>query len=159
MVKPGENYASLIIRLTFEYQKGAGSCRHSVLVKIPSLSQNYEVLKSTNMYSQEIFTYQQLLPELYKLWKGEPFAPLCYTISSQILVLEDLSLQGFRKCDKMEQLDLDHCLAALTTLAKYHATTLKYLPQCGETVLSQLREPINGQVPLLQTLYLSLIHI
>lgn len=101
-------------------------------------------MKDMNVYDHEIFVYQKLLPELNKLWKGEPFAPVSYTISeTKIMVLEDLAIRGFRVCDKKQQLDLDHCRIALANLARYHAVTLKYLQRCDPAIYDRLKNPIN----------------
>lgn len=144
VLKPGNNFTSLIIRLSFEYKIEGENTYGSVLLKIPSLSVNYDDLKDMNFYEHEIFVYLKLLPELKKLWTGEPFAPICYAISeAKIMVLEDLSVRGFRVCDKKQQLDLDHSRIALCNLARYHAVTLKYLQQCDPATYSRLEDPIE----------------
>lgn len=122
VVKPGDNYCSGIVRMKF--QSHAES--HSVLLKVPSLSENYKLVDSIGVYPREVFVYENLLPQLLQLWAGEPFAPVCHvTTEAQAMVLEDL--QGYRSCDRRQQLDLDHCLVALSTLAKYHALSVKLL--------------------------------
>lgn len=144
VLKPGSNFTSLIVRLNFKYRKDEKNTHGSVLVKIPSLSPNYDDNKQMNVYEHEIFVYQSLLPELYKLWKGEPFAPICYAISeTKIMVLEDLTVRGFRLCDKKQQLDLDHCRIALENLARYHAVSFKYLQQCDPAIRDRLKSPIE----------------
>jgi hypothetical protein len=40
------------------------------------------------------------------------------------LVLEDLSAVGFRMMDRLEGLDLDHCLLVMRSLARFHAASV-----------------------------------
>jgi hypothetical protein len=40
------------------------------------------------------------------------------------LVMEDLSAAGFRMLDRLQGLDLDHCLLVMRALAKFHAASV-----------------------------------
>lgn len=163
VVKPGDNFCSLIVRLKFEYNRGEKLTADSALLKIPSLSMNYDGLKETNIYNQEIFVYQKVFPDMCRRWKGESLAPICYAISeAKVLVLEDLSVQGYRLCDKLKQLDLDHCRIALVTMATLHAISFEYLQRCEEAIRAELAEPFNVTCTvrtLSQTLYSKFLRV
>lgn len=141
MVKPGDNYCSGIIRVNFDYQKNEESGRSSVLLKIPSLSENFKKVSPLGLYHREVYIYENFLPKLYDLLDGTHFAPICHVATpTQVLVLEDLKARGYGTCDRKQQLDLDHCCAALVTLAKYHGLTVKY------TQTHTLKDPLR-QLP------------
>jgi hypothetical protein len=54
----------------------------------------------------------------------EPLSPKCIQAYKGFLVLEDLSAVGFRMLDRLQGLDLDHCLLVMRALAKFHAASV-----------------------------------
>lgn len=140
----GGNFCSRILRLNFEYLKGSTTVSDSVLLKVPSLSMNYEAILKASIYDNELHAYQHLLPALYKIWHGERFTPIFYACTeAKVLILEDLTKNGFKPRNKKDRLDLAHSRAALTVLATFHAVTVKYLQE-----LENRQEPISQ--PLLE---------
>lgn len=164
MVKPGDNYCSGIVRMKFDYQKDEEIGQSSVILKIPSLSENYKKVDPLGFYQHEVYVYETFLPKLYDLWDGARFTPICHAATTtQALVLEDLKARGYRTCDRKQQLDLDHCRAALVTLAKYHGLTVKYIRNSNHTHEDTLPQLSNKYSPSLmafgQLLYDSFLNL
>lgn len=56
---------------------------------------------------------------------ARPLGPRALPCSvPDVLVMEDLSLDGFRNKERQGQLDVDHCKMALEMLARYHALSV-----------------------------------
>lgn len=129
VVKPGDNICSGIIRLHFEYEKEAGKKSNSVILKIPSLTiLPWEVIKKTIMFTREVHFYTKILPVLYQLGNCEPFAPILYTATENgAMAMEDLTVEGYKPGDRLEQLNIDEAMETLNVLATYHALSYKYL--------------------------------
>ncbi len=119
----------MISRLNFEYEKEREVSVKSVVLKIPSLSPNYDIIKQTNMYKKEVYMYEKIFPQIYQLWTTDAFTPVVYNTvpESGIIIMEDLSKEGFVSKHLTTQLDFEHCTLALQTLAEFHAVSFKYL--------------------------------
>lgn len=136
-MKVGTNYFSGIRRLTIEYRNNDGSEKtvKSVILKIPSLCTNYERVKASRIFENEIHMYQKFFPKMYKFWNGEPLTPKFYLATkTDALVLEDLQEAGFRMQDKKQQLDFDHSRAALELIARFHALSVKNYQKHGDSL-------------------------
>lgn len=77
------------------------------------------------VYEKESFFYN-LLKEFEKYGIDTSFAPKGYFFKPHVVVLEDLSIEGYSGTPKRTFLDIDHCKAALTTIAKFHAASIAY---------------------------------
>lgn len=129
VVKKGDNFMSGIIRLRFDSNKSSATKWKSVILKIPSLSAiPFAVLKNTNLFDREAHIYTKVLPELYRLGKCKPFAPLLFASTpAGALVLEDLTIDGYKPGDKLRLCDINEAMSTLNVLAIYHATGYVYL--------------------------------
>ncbi len=129
ITKGKSNITSVIWRLKLYHQKNEQEFTTYVLLKIPSLSENYHRLKPIHYYTKEVYVYETIIPQMYQFWDGATFAPQIYDIFPEfdIIVMEDLHENGFLTKDKFVQLDFDHCLTALHTLAEFHALSFKYI--------------------------------
>ncbi len=134
IIKAGNNFCSIISRLKIEYEIEGRKLFKSVLLKIPSLSPNFEKIQKTDLYNRELYAYETLLPKMYELWDGEVFSPEIYvmTADAKVLVMEDLTDCGYSMMDKKNQLGLEHCTIALRNLAQYHALSVKFLQTKSE---------------------------
>lgn len=77
------------------------------------------------VYEKESFFYN-LLKEFGQYGIDTSFAPKGYFFKPYVVVLEDLSIEGYSGTPKKKFLDLQHCKAALTTIAKFHASSIAY---------------------------------
>lgn len=98
---------------------------------------------SARHFAREHYIYECLFPEFEKfqrlhLKKQYIFKhyPRCVAASSvyedEYVLLNDLSLQGFRNSDRPTPLHFDKCVAVLKTLAKFHAISFAMKDQQPE---------------------------
>lgn len=93
-----------------------------------------------NVFEKEIFVYDYLFEEYKKLGYSNDFAPKCYySKSKETLVMDDLKLEGFELFDRNQFYDVNHCQAALKSLANYHANAIAY----EETKSKELGRPFK----------------
>ncbi|KAK7574187.1 hypothetical protein V9T40_011378 [Parthenolecanium corni] len=126
------NMFSGLPRLKFTYKERRKTESGKAVLKIPSLTPSpndpNEQLRKTNMLDREEHFYKTILPKLYELGECKPFAPILYAATeAKVLVLEDLSADGFQPGDQFNQLDLDQSRISLDLLATYHALSYGYL--------------------------------
>jgi hypothetical protein len=75
------------------------------------------------VYGKDIFDFS-VSQEYLLSGSFETLSPSCIYSCKSFLVLEDLSTSGFSMLDRFQGLDLDHCLLALRTLARFHAASV-----------------------------------
>lgn len=82
------------------------------------------MISSILAYEKEDFYYNDVLNQCNVNNIATPFASECYYCRPSLLVLEDLSLRGFRNRPRKDLLDVKHCKIALGCLAKFHAANV-----------------------------------
>lgn len=131
MVKAGTNCSSQVSRLTIRYQQQDKTLptEENFFLKVPSNAPLYDLGKKLGCYDTEVAMYTAVLPQMYTIEGDddeEYFSPRQYYFDDKLsLVLEDLSQSGYRCADRIEQLDVEHSLYALRSLAKFHALSVK----------------------------------
>ncbi|KAL6977981.1 hypothetical protein U1Q18_050638, partial [Sarracenia purpurea var. burkii] len=132
IVQAGNNYSSQVSRLTVRYQQQDQDDKTSprekkFFLKVPFNVPNYELWKKLGGYDNEVAMYTEVLPQMYTIEDDEEyFSPRQYYFDDKMsLVLKDLSQSGYRCADRIEQLDVEHSLYALRSLAKFHALSVK----------------------------------
>ncbi|KAF5288418.1 hypothetical protein FQR65_LT02070 [Abscondita terminalis] len=130
VIPPGENYISELVRITVKFcendSKDVKSM--SVISKTP-LQKDIESGRDEKMkfFASEIAFYSEVLPMLNKLEYTTKITPNPYYASKtpkKRIVLEDLSLLQYKMCNRLEGLDLDHCLLTMEKVAYLHAASL-----------------------------------
>lgn len=119
-----------VASLEFKYKIRRKKDSGKAILKIPSLANlsSEELIASEKLFKREVYFYQIILPELYRLGQCAPFAPELYAATSaNALVLEDLRVNGFKPSDQKRWLNFDECRVSLEALATYHALGYKYL--------------------------------
>ncbi|KAK7794870.1 hypothetical protein R5R35_013587 [Gryllus longicercus] len=101
---------------------------------LPSSIQHREYVKEVQCYDKEIGYYQNLLPILLKHQNNEAshddsrvkgrWGPHCFLTRGDMVVMEDLSVLGYKVCNYRELLDWQHCAATLKKLASFHAASV-----------------------------------
>lgn len=125
IVNAGANIGSNIKRLTIRYTKNGTELCKKYIFKEPYTAPLYELCSQMGVYQKEYLVYTEILPDI-SLNSNESIAPLhLYTGNQYCLILEDLSQKGYTVCDRSLQLDLEHCKLVFTTLAKFHATSVR----------------------------------
>ncbi|XP_063241206.1 uncharacterized protein LOC134541595 [Bacillus rossius redtenbacheri] len=120
----GDNYLGTVFRMVVV----CNNVQKCLIVKImPSETEGSKPISSLGVYERERDMYYKVLPKVYnvmkeKLGQFEYFSPYCYiTTRTDAIILEDLKPLGYHMADRKKQLDMDHALLVLSTLAKLHA--------------------------------------
>uniref|UniRef100_A0A1B6FHP3 CHK kinase-like domain-containing protein n=1 Tax=Cuerna arida TaxID=1464854 RepID=A0A1B6FHP3_9HEMI len=127
-VAPGNNYGSHIIRANIQYKKpNEQTSEHSVslILKAP-LSEDSVIMQQLGdvikkLYLNEIKYYCEFISETYKLIKHDVVPKHYKSPNPLCLVMEDLSVSGFKMVDRRRLLDFDHCKLFTEASAKLHA--------------------------------------
>ncbi|XP_033239795.1 uncharacterized protein [Drosophila pseudoobscura] len=148
----GENYATIMLRVNIEVElEGNIPCRWSgefppfqtylfsdgkakdvsYMVKLPhQLAFYQEMMKKTNIFDTERLMYNDVVPEMEALYKAVGvdliFGARSYDFKgakSDYVLLEDLSLKGFKNANRLEGLDQTHTERVLKKLAQWHAAS------------------------------------
>ncbi|KAH8417171.1 hypothetical protein KR222_005488, partial [Zaprionus bogoriensis] len=129
----GENYASIMLRVNIEVelQDGKSQCV-SYMLKLPHESEIFRMLSERhNIFAIERDMYKIFIPEMEKMYRdagimvkfGAQLYELQIDVGSEYILLEDLSLKGFRNTDRIEGLDQAHTESALRKLSQWHAAS------------------------------------
>lgn len=127
----GENYASLMYRVKMTVEQEGGLAHRNFVVKSRLVSEMPAGLEEAlNVFPKEIQMYTEVLPQFVAMFKeaGEAvrFGPSCFVGTrhpSDLIIMEDLSLTGFRSADRMVGLDFEHVKLTVAKLAKLHAAS------------------------------------
>nr|CAD7199941.1 unnamed protein product [Timema douglasi] len=129
----GENYASLMYRVSVDFVTGGGKMdRQSLIVKaLPKSEVVHDFMAFDYIFTTEADMYKKTLPAMEILLKEantakyKPFAPKgVYFAPDKTLVLEYLAVSGFKLAGKQQGLDLDHSKLAIQRLGMFHAASL-----------------------------------
>lgn len=164
----GDNFLSTIVRVIVEYccyidreddeddddNDDEGNKQVSLIIKIPHHGEWVKSLVG-ECYKAEHTVYTDLLSKMYDLLHTDKyFTPrLLYANSSYTMVFEDLSAEGYVMPDKVKQLDYEHSVMCVRTLARYHAGSVavikKYPSLLGklgiETYYTEEKREVNNQ--------------
>lgn len=91
----------------------------SVPYEIPDQA-DYVIKKG--VFKQETKFYSHIMPLLREGYRGEPWAPICYKVKDNLMVLEDLNVKGYSMRDKL--FDETLVRTGLSALARLHAASL-----------------------------------
>ncbi|KAH8294590.1 hypothetical protein KR018_000017 [Drosophila ironensis] len=131
---PGDNYASKLLKIDIQVQlKDKTTKTFSYIVKINVTYEGAD-FSAFNLFPKEIEMYSTFVPAFEKLYKdsGVPvtFSAKSYRlkkdVSEEYLIMENLQSSGFKMCDRLKGLDMEHSKASLKKLAQWHAASLKY---------------------------------
>nr|CAD7404566.1 unnamed protein product [Timema poppensis] len=131
----GDNYVGLMYRVYVEFVgKGGSRDKQSFIVKALPVEQTArKLIIETNLFSTESTMYKKTIPDMERLLQGSnperyrPFSPKGIYLAprpDETLVLEDLSVSGFKMAERLQGLDLDHSKLAFQRLAMFHAASV-----------------------------------
>ncbi|XP_065199886.1 uncharacterized protein LOC135831382 isoform X2 [Planococcus citri] len=123
------NYTTQISRLIIRYRSpeedDSVPKEKICFVKVPIAGPLNDLIVSSGGYEKETLMYTEVLPRMYTIEK-EFFTPrLYYSDDKMSLVLKDLTQSGYKCADRVQKLDVEHCIYALKCLAKFHALSVK----------------------------------
>ncbi|KAH8383453.1 hypothetical protein KR009_008706 [Drosophila setifemur] len=133
--KPGDNFSSTLLKVDIQVQLKADKNEKtfSYILKVHP-AYTGENFTDFNMFPKEIEVYGKYVPAFEKLYHDAgltvTFSAKSFVLSKPVkeeyLILENLQTSGFKMCDRMKGLDLEHCKSSLKKLAQWHAASLKY---------------------------------
>lgn len=135
-VGKGENYTSIIYRIELKYKHDCNANKTEetrlILKTLSSVEILVKFLIESKIFEKETIMLQTVIPSMYRLLedklpdqKIQPLSAYCYRSDEpHTLILEDLTILGFKMADRHSRLDLEHCIVALKGLAKFHALSV-----------------------------------
>lgn len=129
----GDNFASEMFRIIVSYSvNGEGRVKNLILKKSHTDPKISGIFERSDMYRKEINCYRVYLPEFQKILQsvGEQakLSPevIYYDLDHQVLVMEDMAVEGYRTAEKSTRFSLDLAKMTLRKLALYHAASVIY---------------------------------
>ncbi|KAH8417044.1 hypothetical protein KR222_001856, partial [Zaprionus bogoriensis] len=132
----GENYSSLMLRVTIEALLTDGTIKPiSFMMKVPHESAKMQqMLKTVNFFTVEKATYAEIVTKFEELYMAKDliinFAPRTYLFKESIkkepklvncVLMYDLGQDGYRNINRLECLNVEETKLVLRKLAQYHA--------------------------------------
>ncbi|XP_075211947.1 uncharacterized protein LOC142319020 [Lycorma delicatula] len=129
-VPVGNNGTCLIIRVqAFYFIKDEKDVQKiSFILKAPMKSELHEFISEGGVYQKESMIYSELVPKYKSMFKDvspDLFAKSFYSTEKDVVILEDLKVKGYMMADKAKQLSFEECAVALSSLAIFHAASVK----------------------------------
>ncbi|XP_046684610.1 uncharacterized protein LOC124370367 [Homalodisca vitripennis] len=122
-----ENYGSNIFRMSAEYKIGESPEEHttSLIIKTP-LTKGFlkEYAEKADIFNREQRFYSEVLSQLYKKAQFEFGPKAFYSPDRNRLILQDLKVEGYVMASRAKQLNFSHCKLVMTSIGKYHATSI-----------------------------------
>lgn len=139
---PGDNYASVMIRILIEVELEDKSIREFPLMMKTSHAESSfggQMIHEMGVFDKENEVYDKVIPAFEKLYmkhgKKVHFGPKSYKLSKnpgvETVVLEDLRIKHFKNANRIEGLDLNHTKSVLKMLAEFHAASAVYHETIG----------------------------
>ncbi|XP_069690920.1 uncharacterized protein [Periplaneta americana] len=132
---PGENFMSEIYRVTVQMVRGDESEKKSLIVKITPIGKyTTQFVNESDMFAREARMLKDVMPAMQRLLdevlprKCKPFAAKhvysCLDPPTPVIIVEDLKEQGFQMSHLSANLDLNHSLLVIRTIARFHAASV-----------------------------------
>lgn len=139
---PGENYASIMLRVLIEVELKDGTKQNFSLMMKTTHSLDTDAGKMVadmGIFAKESEIYGTFIPEFERIYrekgKNIVFGPKSYKLAKDpgvdTVVLEDLRPKKFKNANRLEGLDLEHTKSVLKKLAEYHAVSAVYYETVG----------------------------
>ncbi|XP_063976075.1 uncharacterized protein LOC135161964 [Diachasmimorpha longicaudata] len=140
VTKKGENYLSLLTRLTFKYVcSPSGGDRHEKVQKILNVilkeepdsdSATLETIHRMDIFNVEQQLLQDIVPKVEGLIDRRLAAKVYHcSTEPRIIAMEDLSILGFKNTNRKVGLSEDEVYMILENLAEFHAGTIRLAEQ------------------------------
>lgn len=111
---------------------GKVSGLHLFIRRIPA-ENNYHknLVCKLGVFAKETELYTGLLKELRKYVDGKVYPECFLARKNDIIILEDVSVLGFKSANRKKPLTVEQMESALETLSKLHGASLAYEEDCG----------------------------
>ena len=136
---PGENYATVMLKVQADVQLRTGPIqRQTFMLKVAHDSELYrKEMSMWNMFSIEAGMYKEIKPDFEKMYADAGlnvrFGANSYELPTdqEYILLEDLSVRGFKNAKRQDCLDMAHCKMVLKKLAQFHAASVVRIERKG----------------------------
>ncbi|XP_046144692.1 uncharacterized protein LOC123988486 isoform X2 [Osmia bicornis bicornis] len=130
----GDNYSSDLMRVTVDFTRNKGDKlvteKKSMILKLEPLEEGprREMVRKIEVFDTEISALTDAVKKMnHMLGPEERLCPKVYHVRKEPpvgLIMEDLSVLGFRMVNRQLGLDIDHALMALRGIARFHAASV-----------------------------------
>ncbi|XP_037295302.1 uncharacterized protein LOC119189508 [Manduca sexta] len=129
----GANFTTQLLQVTISH----GDDELKLFAKVAAVGEKFRqelpgfrMFEAENDFYTKLIKFYENLQEKHNVPQDKRFvAPKCYGCSSklyeEVIVLEDLSAQGFTVYDRMKSVDWDYASKAVEEIAKFHALKKK----------------------------------
>ncbi|XP_074114373.1 uncharacterized protein LOC141537352 [Cotesia typhae] len=109
---------------------------------LPPEGPQREFIRQNKIFSKEIIMYDEILP---KIGNTEPskWAPDCYLLKQNVIVMEDLTCQAFSTLNKHLDFDFPTFECLFNCFAKLHSRSLIFGEQRKVSLLESWTEPLK----------------
>lgn len=134
-VTAGNNYCSILFRINVEFEQNGELTQTSLIVKTPLADGiGKDLVDELGLVEKECLIYKELLPIMNTVWDNK-IIPKNYVCEIPgTIILEDLKKEGYVMCDRLEQLDFDHCNNFMKVISTFHALSLHIHKQEPELI-------------------------
>ncbi|PSN47053.1 hypothetical protein C0J52_09361 [Blattella germanica] len=137
-------FTSTLYRAVVELK--SGKKEYLIIKKLNTNEGDGLSVSDSSMFDREMHMYGIVMPKLAALLEKafpgmEPIAPKHFYSSSGVIVLEDLSVSGFKMLDRIEGLNLQQTMEVMKMLGRFHgASVILYEedPDCFNPYLKSL---------------------
>lgn len=130
-----EGFIGEYFHLNIKYKEGATEQTEQFFVKSPPVKNETQLSwsKEMNAYKKENFLYDYVLKKCRDFGYDTSFAPKSF-LCKDLIVMEDLSLKGYRLHGRRSVFDLEHCKVALRSLARFHGSCYSWEKKMSEAL-------------------------
>ncbi|XP_070494590.1 uncharacterized protein [Chironomus tepperi] len=168
-----DNFISDIYRLTIKFDL-PGTADQSIDVILKVSFEIVSEMTDLSLFRREQLMYEDMIKSFEEIWTENGyninFAPKCYKITEvpcEIMVLEDLNVEGYQMISKKVGLDLQQTKIVLSKLAKFHAASAvrfvkdnKTQSHCLNRVATHVKHsPDSPIISSMRTLFNKLIQV
>ncbi|KAK7571138.1 hypothetical protein V9T40_014742 [Parthenolecanium corni] len=122
--KDGSSYTSNMFSVSVEYECDGKLFTQFMVCKVPYLCELYASCRKAGFYDKETIMYETVIPKLMEILPLSTVPKHYFTTESDVLMLEDLTEQGYCLADQV-QWNLERCVLLLEQLARFHAASVK----------------------------------
>lgn len=134
----GENHCSVIYRSNVQFKWNGTKQRQYFIIKAPLVDGVLkQITEEGKFIEKEFMLYSHFFPTADDLIGNLGICPNYFPSKLEsVLVLEDLRMEGYAMRDKYRQLDFEHSLMVMKTLATFHAVSVAVHKKDPSLVLS-----------------------
>ena len=147
----GDNFASALFRISVEYAiKDEEDVKTISLILKTEMDDPLvsEIVKEFQIFEREKWVYTNLLVGINLILNSvgdcTVFSPRLVYEDGKALVMEDLSIKGYKLCNRKHRLDLNHAKLLVEKIAKFHAASAVLSKNvCKKSLILNVRNSIT----------------